>query len=59
MFEFWYLCDEAVILLVIAKPHHRFDDCPVVPASVEKDDLARVGQFLDVAPKIPLSLLYF
>ena len=45
------------ILFIVAEAHYRFDNSPIVPATVKKDNLTGIWQFLDVASKIPLSLL--
>ena len=53
--EFRHLLQESLMLLLAAKPHHRFDDGAVVPTAIEKNDLTLVGQLPDLALEIPLA----
>ena len=48
---------EALVLIVAAEAHHPLDPRPVVPGTIEQDDLAGCGKVADVALDIELALL--
>lgn len=57
--KLWGLPHEFLILLLVAKAHNPFNTDAVVPGTVKKDHLARCGEPLDIALKIPLPLFSF
>ena len=58
-FQQYDLLKEKFVFFLGAKTHHRFNNRPVVPASIEKNDLSRIRQFFDVTLKIPLACFLF
>src|SRR5262249_38723548 len=55
--EFGTILDEFAVLVLCAKLHHVFDARPVVPASIEHNNLAGSWEVLHVALWIQLRLL--
>jgi len=52
-----YRAQKFLDLLTVAEAHHPLDHRPVVPATVEQDDLPGRGQMGDIALEMPLGPL--